>query len=201
MHRYIYLIIIVFLCVSCQHLPPGRENPSPHAALTGEKLHASTGKEIDQLFAQLKVANDARVIRRTQNRIRALWTDHADSSIDSLMQEGIQAMYSKDYDKAVELFSRVIQQKPYFAEGWNKRATVYYMQGNYPASMDDIKKTLKLENRHFGALSGMASIYMMQGETEKALSAYQKIHRLIPQLRPVNRSIEELRAQLGYRQT
>lgn len=200
MHKYISLIALFFLSASCQDFHSAQENNAQHARLTGDKHHATTSKELDQLFAQLKVANNSQVIRRTQNRIRALWTDHADADIDTLMQKGTQAMYSKDYERAIALFGQVIQQKPYFAEGWNKRATVYFVKGNYQASLDDIRETLKLEERHFGALSGMASIYMMRGETSHALQTYQQIHELIPQLREVNKSIEELQAYLGYRQ-
>jgi len=200
MHRYICLVAVFFIFISCEHFPSAKEKQAQHARLTGEKHHATTSKEIDQLFAQLKVADQGRVIRRTQNRIRALWTDHPDSNIDTLMQAGMEAMYSKDYDSAIELFSRIIQQKPYFAEGWNKRATVYFMKGNFQASLDDIRETLKLEERHFGALSGMASIYMLRGENSHALQTYQKIHQLIPKLTEVNQSIKELKMRLGYRQ-
>ena len=47
-----------------------------------------------------------------------------------------------------------------FAEGWNKRATTYYFNDELEKSLLDIQKTLELEPRHFGAISGMGLIFL-----------------------------------------
>lgn len=199
MFRYTYLILIVLALYSCQDYKLLSQHEGLNLRVEEQTLHAETGQEVDQLFTQLKVANQTQTIRRTQRRIRELWADHADPHIDTLMEQGVQAMYGKDYDEAISVFSEIIRKKPQFAEGWNKRATVYFMQGNLQASMQDIEKTLKLENRHFGALSGMASIYVMRGQNQEALETYQRIQQLIPQLTEVNQSIQDLKKRLGYR--
>lgn len=199
MTRYIYFLILFIVIGSCQNFNSVDRKPDQNIQLTGTRHHASTEKEVGQLFAQLKVARQERTIRRTQDRIRELWTEHPDPSIDTLMQSGLQAMYNRDYKEAIEKFSIVTRQAPNFAEGWNRRATVFFMIGNFQASLEDIEQTLRLEKRHFGALSGMASIYVLRGKTEKALQTYERLHRLVPQLKEVNATINELKASLGYR--
>ena len=199
MTQYIYFIIILIIISSCRDLSSVDKTGGQNVQLTGTRHHATTEREVDQLFAQLKIAKRERIIRRTQDRIRELWTEHPDPSIDTLMQAGIQAMYSRNYESAIEKFDIVIRAAPDFAEGWNRRATVFFMMGDFQASLDDIRQTLRLEGRHFGALSGMASIYVLWGNTEKALQTYEKLHQLIPQLREVNLTIKELRTSLGYR--
>jgi tetratricopeptide (TPR) repeat protein len=199
MFKYTYLLLIALGLSSCQDYKLLSQHEGFNIGVEEKTHHAETGQEVDQLFTQLKVANQTQTIHRTQRRIRELWADHADPRIDTLMEQGVQAMYGEDYDKAIALFTEIIQQKPLFAEGWNKRATVYFVQGDLRASMQDIRETLKLEDRHFGALSGLASIHVIRGENEEALKTYQRIQRLIPQLTEVNQSIKDLKKRLGYR--
>ena len=67
------------------------------------------------------------------------------------------------YKKSIYFFSKIIEKNPNFAEAWNKRATVYYLLGNYEESISDIRQTLRLEPRHFGALDGLGLIFMAIG--------------------------------------
>ena len=85
-----------------------------------------------------------------------------------------------ELDNAIELFSKVIEQSPEFAEGWNKRATVYFLKGELNKSISDIEKTLNLEPRHFGALDGLAEIYLMQDDLVGAAVIYRRILEIIP---------------------
>ena len=197
MTKYIFILVLTALCSSCNDF--SQANQRQYKQLSQNLHHATTENEVDQLFAQLKVATEEKVIRQTQQRIRKLWAKHPDARIDTLMEAGTDAMYSKDYEDALNIFSSVININPGYAEGWNKRATVYFMMGNFQASLRDIRNTLDLEQRHFGALSGMASIYLVQGKNEKALVAYERLHKIIPQLKEVNLTIQELRGMLGYR--
>ncbi len=199
MTRYLSFIPIFIFFSACQDFPSAEKKLIQNIQQTGNSHHAYTDKEIDQLFVQLKAADDEQVIRDTQQSIRNLWNRHPDAQIDTLMQVGLQAMYSKDYKGAIDKFTRIIHMKPDYAEGWNKRATVFFMKGNFQRSLEDIRQTLLLERRHFGALSGKASIHMLRGDDEKALRTYERIHRLVPQLTEVNSSIQELRNRLGYR--
>ena len=89
-------------------------------------------------------------------------------------------MRTGDLLMAVAFFTRVIEKNPNFAEGWNKRATVYYMLGKFDASMMDIHETLKLEPRHFGAMDGMGLIFIHLEQFGKAIDIYDQMLEIFP---------------------
>ena len=93
---------------------------------------------------------------------------------------GLYLMEKKNYNKAIYFFSKVIEKKPDFAEAWNKRATAYFIIGNFEKSIIDINYTLLLEPRHFGALDGLALIFLNLKQYQQALEVYKKILVLLP---------------------
>lgn len=201
MHKLLYILIITLFFSACQqkeNIDHPQEN-GQHIHLAGARHHAATEKEVDQLFVQLKVARHDYIIRSTQEQIRQLWLQSEDDAIDTLMESGKEHMYRRQYPDAIRIFTRVIEQAPAYAEGWNKRATIHYLMGNFGAALQDIQATLRLEDRHFGALSGKASILQMQGKNEKALATYERLLEIVPRQREVQQHVQNLRAELGYR--
>ena len=89
-------------------------------------------------------------------------------------------MRIKNYPLAVRFFNNLIEKDPNFAEAWNKRATAYFMMGDFDKSMQDIIKTLELEPRHFGALDGMGLIFIHQGQYQQAIDVYDKMLEIFP---------------------
>ena len=113
------------------------------------------------------------------------------------MEQGVLAMARADYASALRTFDRMVEQAPDFAEGWNKRATVHYLMGNWRASVRDIQHTLALEPRHFGALFGLGLIYEALDQPEAALRSFEATLRPEPPFRRAPaRSIEQLRQAL-----
>jgi len=190
---------LALLFASCQDWDTFQKADNISRTSLNQMNDAPTEQQLDQLFVILKMASREDVIRETQQKIREIWAYHPDRDIDTLMQMGVNAMYQKKYGSAIRYFSQIIREAPDYAEGWNKRATVHFMQGNFQASLQDIKSTLRLEKRHFGALSGMASIYLLRDDKMKALQVYEKLQKLIPLQSEVKVSIQELRSSLGYR--
>ncbi|MGH6892472.1 MAG: tetratricopeptide repeat protein, partial [Dongiaceae bacterium] len=94
------------------------------------------------------------------------------------------------------LFDKMIEVAPDFSEGWNKRATVLYLIGEYGRSRADVAKTLELEPRHFGALSGLGLIYIAEGDDEKALEAFRRALTVNPTMPGPQRWVEELKAKV-----
>ncbi|WP_162937964.1 tetratricopeptide repeat protein [Kiloniella sp. EL199] len=109
-----------------------------------------------------------------ENKIWEIWLESADPKITDLMTRASKATQSKKYTEALDQYTKVIQHNPNYAEGWNKRALVNYLIGNYEKSLSDINRTLTLEPRHFGAISGQGLIYSAQKKWTLAKKSFAK---------------------------
>ena len=121
--------------------------------------------------------------------------------IDGIMREGIEAMQSGRFGEAIEDFDRIVEMAPDFAEGWNKRATAYYLNDELSESVHDIQRTLELEPRHFGAISGMGLIFLKRGDPLGALDAFEAVLQIHPHSRGTRFRVEMLRQELLGRGT
>jgi tetratricopeptide (TPR) repeat protein len=153
------------------------------------------------LFARLQTTTSASEAESIESRIWRIWGESDNAAVAPLMREGVVAMAEGRYPVALDRFDRLVEQVPDFAEGWNKRATVYYLMGNYPASVLDIRRTLELEPRHFGALSGLGLIYDALDDPAAALRSFEAAVAIDPHLETAQERIKELRRQVGGRPT
>jgi len=151
---------------------------------------------LDELFAVLQTTDDDATASAATNMIWAIWTYSEDDDVRRLMASGIQAMRIRAYPDALRYFDRIIEVAPAFAEGWNKRATVFYLMGDFEKSIDDVDVTLALEPRHFGALSGLGQICMAMGEEEEALTAFEEALEVHPHLVGARATVSVLREKL-----
>lgn len=135
-----------------------------------------------------------------QEEIWAVWGEAPTATGRILMKQGVEQMQHLEYDAAIVTFSALIEFVPEFAEAWNKRATLHYLQGNFADSLADINETLKLEPRHFGAQSGTGLIFDAMEEWEAALDAYEKALRLNPHMPQIATRVEQLREELKGRE-
>jgi tetratricopeptide (TPR) repeat protein len=141
-----------------------------------------TDPRLEDLFARLQGAPDVAAARGIEVIIWNLWVTHPDDAVNTLMEQGIGEMSRRDYPSALGTFDAVIEQAPEFAEGWNKRATIHWLMGNFESSLEDIDRTLALEPRHFGALSGQGLVYSELEEWERALDAFEAALEVNPQM-------------------
>ena len=113
------------------------------------------------LFKELLNAKNLQQAEKLEDQIWNKWTRHPSNDyLTNKLENGTYSMYHQQYRMALKLFTDVINADPKWAEGWNKRATLLFILGDYEKSLDDIEKVLDLEPRHFGALSGRAQIYL-----------------------------------------
>ena len=113
------------------------------------------------LFKELLNAKNLQQAEKLEDQIWNNWTRHPNNDyLTNKLENGTYSMYHQQYRMALKLFTDVINEDPKWAEGWNKRATLLFILGDYEKSLDDIEKVLDLEPRHFGALSGRAQIYL-----------------------------------------
>lgn len=158
---------------------------------------AQDDTRLDPLFAKLKgniADGEARAIER---QIWQIWTEHRNPEIERLMRHGLAAMGEDDSQEALETFNTVVKHDKDFAEGWNKRATMEFVVGNFEASVADIERTLALEPRHFGALSGLGQIYLALKKKAAALKAFRAALAIDPHLDGVRQKVEELEKEIG----
>jgi tetratricopeptide (TPR) repeat protein len=187
-------------------LVPGRSRPKLNAmrhllaACALLALLASAAAEADQrdprlpaLFSKLKAAENVEAALPIEAEIWTIWAESTNDDVNLLMGLGVNAMEREGYGTALELFDKMVEVAPDFAEGWNKRATVLYLIGELDRSHADVEKVLELEPRHFGALSGLGLLYMAQGEAEKALAAFRRALAVNPSMPGPQRWVEELK--------
>ncbi len=147
---------------------------------------------LDQLFLHLAETTKKEESDRISSEIWERWIDIDDDTARAWLGRGIQAMSSQYYHEALRSFNKVIQIAPDFAEGWNKRATLFYLAGQYDRSIHDIKRALVLEPRHFGALSGLGLIFIERNNFAGALVAFREALALNPHLTRIRRYVDRL---------
>ncbi len=123
------------------------------------------------------------------------WSKSGSPAMDLLLKRGRDAMEAGDLDMAIERFSALIDHAPEFAEGWNSRATAYFLKGQMGLSVADIRQTLLLNPRHFGALSGFALILEETGHADQALEVWEAAHAIHPHHPGINDAVERLTLQ------
>lgn len=156
---------------------------------------------LDPLFERLHATTDEAEAMILEQQIWHIWFESDNPLVRDLLGSGLAAMAQGDYPIALERFDQLVEEAPEFAEGWNKRATVHYQMGNLEASVRDIQRTLDLEPRHFGALSGLGLIYERLEEPKTALRSFEAALAIHPHLDQAQRRVDQLRDQLAGERT
>lgn len=167
--------------------PPAIIDPAAPAAVA----------TLDKLFADLKRERNPQAADRIAKRIWNEWYKSGSASIDLMMKWSSDAVQAQKYNVALDFLDHVVTLQPDFAEGWNRRATVHFLMRQFGKSMADIERTLELEPRHFGALSGMAQIMKETGRKELALNAWQRVIDIYPAMRSAQDEIATLSEELA----
>ncbi|MGB0524956.1 MAG: tetratricopeptide repeat protein [Flammeovirgaceae bacterium] len=154
-------------------------------------------KKLNNLFHILKTSEEEEEIQKTIEKVWQVWMISGEADLDFLMEKGCKAMSDGNFSDAITDFSMIIDKNPNYAEGWNKRATAFYLRGDYKKSIDDIKVTLELEPRHFGALSGWATICLIIGDELGAFHAFRKLESIYPNRKGLKKKINTLSKKLG----
>ncbi len=168
-------------------------------ALAGAPVSVSADQRdgrLDALFARLKSTDDPSDAAAVQQQIWQIWIEFEDASVSQLMRRGMSAMARGDHELALDAFDSLVERAPEFAEAWNKRATVLYIMGRLDESVNDIRQTLSLEPRHFGALSGLSLIYDAVEQPEAAIRSLEAALEINPHLYGSGDRIRQLREKL-----
>ena len=170
----------------------GRDGGGPGTSLARLKPAEIRADTLDRLFAQLLKTTDEQEADRIQKRIWELWMTNDSPTANILIGQAMKASSSAENDTALHILDSLIDVHPDFMEAWNKRATVYYMLGDYEKSVADIMQVLDREPRHFGALSGLGMIREKQGNLSAAREAYREALSINPHMEGVKRALREI---------
>ncbi len=159
-------------------------------------LFAREGLAADAPLLVKRLSDDSPFVRElAEAGLWQVWSRSGDPETDRLLRDGIRQMAAGQFKEAIQAFSKVIQRKPAFAEGWNKRATAYFLAGDLRKSLADCAEVIKRNPQHFGALSGYGQIYFQLEDYEKSLEYYRRALAVNPNMGNVEtniKGIEEL---------
>ena len=149
-------------------------------------------KTLDRLFNDLKI-NNTNLSSQTEQKIWKIWSTHPEKKqLTVMLNKGSELVNNNQLRAAVNVFTKVIELDPYWAEAWNKRATVLYLLGEFQKSQNDIDKVLELEKRHFGALAGQGLVNIQLKNYEKAILSYKKAQQIYPSMKSPKIMIKEI---------
>lgn len=147
---------------------------------------------LNDLFDKLRTTTNPDEAKIVELSIWQIWSESGDPATDSLMDLGVTALQGRDLAGALGLFDAITERAPDFAEGWNKRATIFYMMGAPKRAAEDVARVLSLEPRHFGALSGLGLIDIELNRDDDAITAFQQALKLNPNMPDAKAHLEEL---------
>ena len=153
---------------------------------------ADKTRGLDFLFGALKAAPDDTSAKHVEARIWAIWMQTPSDTTALLMSRAKAAMDAQNTDVAIKLLDAVVKLHPEYIEGWNRRATLYYLKNDYAHSLADIEQVLAREPRHFGALAGLGMIMQDLGDEKRALDAFRKALAINPHLEKVPELVKTL---------
>jgi tetratricopeptide (TPR) repeat protein len=171
--------------------PPPAKHPRP--------TNVDRSRNIEFLFGALKAAPDPESAKLVENRILTLWLVSGSDTADLLMTRVKTAIDAKEFDVAIELLNAVVEIKPDYVEGWNRRATVHFLKKDFSAAIVDIRQVLAREPRHFGALAGLGMIMQELGEDKRALEVFRRALDVHPHLQRIPDLVKSLTEKVDGR--
>jgi len=157
--------------------------------------HSAKGSRLDDLFSTLARTDDLLLSGEIEDLIWALWTSHDDPDAEACLDRAIHHIAAREFESAEMLLDGLLKVQPDYAEAWNKRATLYFLEHRDPESVADIVRTLELEPRHFGAICGFAQICLRHGRRAEALAAFESALAINPHMAGPRAAVDALNAE------
>ena len=210
--RLILLAIAIACLVPAMPAAADPERPSRAEALAAlkksdpdERRRGALGlaivgriEDAPTLLAALRDADEL-VRAVAEEALWTIWSRSGDARVDELFRRGVAQMGERRFPEAIATFTRIIELKPDFAEGWNKRATAYFLAGEYRRSLKDCDEVIRRNPQHFGVLSGYGQIYLQLDQPEKALEYFRRALAVNPNLEGVQALAEKLDSMMVRR--
>lgn len=189
------LLVTSSVCITpaaAQDSPKLQQKSIPQPPKELPRVGGNKTRGLDFLFGAMKVAPDDASARYVEARIWSIWMQTSSDTASLLMSRAKTAVDAKNYDVALRLLDKVTTLRPEYIEGWNRRATIHYLQNDYSAALADIRQVLAREPRHFGALAGLGMILEDIGDDRHALDAFRRALAINPRLEKVPEMVKTL---------
>jgi tetratricopeptide (TPR) repeat protein len=147
---------------------------------------------LDDLYARLKAAEDEAEAKGIARLIEQRLGRSGSATADLLTERARQAMSGHDFPLAIELLDRATTLEPGWSEGWNRRATVFWLLKDQDGAIADLKRTLVIEPRHYEAWAALGRIYLSMDEKVRALEAFRRAAALYPRMDKLQGAIDRL---------
>ncbi len=142
---------------------------------------------------------DEEVREGAEQAMWRIWARSGDREVDRLYQVGVAQMSAGELRQGIDTFTRIIELKPDFAEGWNKRATLYFLVGDFRKSLADCDEVMKRNPYHFGALAGYSQIYVRMEYYDRALDYARRALKINPNMDGIRRNADQIERLLEQR--
>jgi tetratricopeptide (TPR) repeat protein len=192
------LVLLLVAGIACDAQEPSREQAIRSLAQADARPRRAAAVRLGEIGTMADVPLLVRTLRdpdeetrnQAQQALWQIWSRSGDAEVDKLYHTGIEQMSGGDLRQAIATFTRIIERKPDFAEGWNKRATLYFLVGDLRKSLADCDEVIKRNPYHFGALSGYAQIYVHLEQYDRALEYSRRTLEVNPNLDAVRENME-----------
>lgn len=179
--------------------PVAAQQPREPAGRQQARPAKPAPETLASLFDKLAAASDPEEAKRLATRIERIWLRSGSDTADLLMARSVQALVQGDHALTVELLDRVITLKPDWAEAYNRRATAFFLLGDFERAMADLHQVLQREPRHYAALAGLGVILQTVGDKKRAFQAFRKAAEIHPQQEMVKQALERLTPEVEGR--
>jgi tetratricopeptide (TPR) repeat protein len=177
----IFRVLATALLLALANATLRAAEPAPLPPAMG--LSESAAKERAALFAELAAAKNDAEAREVEERLWTFWRSFADEQSRQLLEQSREAQLRFDYAEALLYNKAVVKHAPQFAEGWNQLGYVYFLAGQYEASLEAIERVLELEPMHYAALAGKGIILFYEGNVEEAQAPLKRALAINPWLK------------------
>lgn len=151
---------------------------------------------ITALLQDLKHSEEVVRQRATQELWRVWFEQKGVLGLEMIRRAQVE-LEERNFDAAEAILSQLIQNQPDFAEAWNRRAVLYYLQGEYQKAIADCTRAVQLNPHHFGALHGLGLCQAAIGEYGAAVKAFRQALAIQPYSVENQRWILECTAKLS----
>jgi Tfp pilus assembly protein PilF len=207
LHRFLIIVCLAPFALASGAFAQDSKNPPRNrvgAAEVPRIVAPVTARErqerLDRLFDRLATSASDEDARRFESGIEALWSQSGSDTADLLTQRALELAASEDSAGALTLLKAALEAKPDYAEGWNKRATLFFLKGDYGRAMHDIRETLRHEPRHYGAWAGLGRILEQTGDERRALDAYRRALAINPRIDGLRDQVKKLAEKVQGRE-